>query len=63
MEKGRFMNEYIDGDEWTVLSMLQSITVFILLRIFDEHSFSVEFDRELVRGMTVRLGILRFSTS
>jgi hypothetical protein len=54
MEKDRFMNEYVNGDEWTVLSMLQAITLYILLRIFDEDSFSVEFDRELTRAMTVR---------
>lgn len=63
MEKDRFMNEYIDGDEWSVLSMLESITLFILLRIFDEDSFSVGFDRQLVRAMTVRLEILPLSTS
>lgn len=55
MEKDRFMNEYVDGDEWTVLSMLQAVMVYILLRIFDEDSFSAEFDRELTRAMTVRL--------
>jgi hypothetical protein len=54
MEKDRFMNEYLDGDEWTVLSMLQAITLYILLRIFDHDSFSADFDRELVRAMTVR---------
>ncbi|KAK4896840.1 hypothetical protein LTR27_005437 [Elasticomyces elasticus] len=52
MEKDRFMNEHVDGDEWTVLSMLQAITLYILLRIFDEDSFSAEFDRELTRAMT-----------
>ncbi|KAK3623535.1 hypothetical protein LTR22_024342 [Elasticomyces elasticus] len=52
MEKDRFMNEHVDGDEWTVLYMLQAITVYVLLRIFDEDSFSVEFDRELTRAMT-----------
>ncbi|KAK3625108.1 hypothetical protein LTR56_019179 [Elasticomyces elasticus] len=52
MEKDRFMNEHADGDEWTVLSMLQAITLYVLLRIFDEDSFSVEFDRELTRAMT-----------
>jgi hypothetical protein len=55
MEKDRFMNEYVNGDEWTVLSMLQAVTLYILLRIFDEDSFSAEFDRELTRAMTVRL--------
>lgn len=55
MEKDRFMNEYVNGDEWTVLSMLQAITLYILLRVFDEDSFSAEFDRELTRAMTVRL--------
>ncbi|KAK5700235.1 hypothetical protein LTR17_023113 [Elasticomyces elasticus] len=52
MEKDRFMNEHVDGDEWTVLSMLQAITLYVLLRIFDEDSFSVEIDRELTRAMT-----------
>lgn len=55
MEKDRFMNEYVNGDEWTVLSMLQAITLYILLRIFDEDSFSAEFDWGLSRAMTVRL--------
>lgn len=55
MEKDRFMDEYLNGDEWTVLSMLQAITLYILLRIFDEDSFSAAFDRELTRAMTVRL--------
>jgi hypothetical protein len=55
MEKDRFMNEYLNGDEWAVVSMLQAITLYILLRIFDEGSFSAEFDRELTRAMSVRL--------
>lgn len=41
------------ADDWTILSMLQSITLYILLRIFDQDSFSVDFDRELVRSMYV----------
>lgn len=52
------MNEYMNGDEWTVLSMLQAVTLYILLRIFDEDSFSAEFDRELTRAMTVRLSFI-----
>lgn len=48
------MEEFEDVDEWTRLSMLQAITLYILLRIFDQDSFSVDFDRELVRAMTVR---------
>lgn len=52
MEKDRFMEEFEDVDEWTRLSMLQAITLYILLRIFDQDSFSVDFDRELVRAMT-----------
>ncbi|KAK5725346.1 hypothetical protein LTR15_003531 [Elasticomyces elasticus] len=52
MEKDRFMNEHVDGDEWTVLSMLQAITLYVLLRIFDEDSFSIEFDHELTTAMT-----------
>ena len=47
------MNEYMDVDEWTLLSMLQAITLYILLRIFDEDSFSVEFDHELIQAMMV----------
>ena len=54
MEKDRFMNEFEDADKWTMLAMLQAITVYILLRIFDQDSFSVDFDRELVSAMTVR---------
>jgi len=53
MEKDRFMNEYSEASEWELLGMLQAITLYILLRIFDEDSFSVDFDRELVRTMTV----------
>jgi hypothetical protein len=55
MEKDRFMNEYMNGDEWTVVSMLQAVTLYILLRIFDEDSFSAEFDHELTKAMMVRL--------
>jgi hypothetical protein len=54
MEKDRFMNEHLNGDEWTVLSMLQAVTVYTLLRIFDEDSFSAEFDHELTRAMMVK---------
>jgi hypothetical protein len=54
MEKDRFMKEFEDADDWTTLSMLQAITLYILLRIFDQDSFSVEFDHELVCAMTVR---------
>ena len=54
MEKDRFMKEFEDADEWTTLSMLQSITLYILLRIFDQDSFSIDFDHELVHAMTVR---------
>ena len=54
MEKDRFMKEAEGADEWTTLSMLQAITLYILLRIFDEDSFSVDFDHELVRAMIVR---------
>jgi hypothetical protein len=55
MEKDRFLNEYLNVNEWTVLSMLQAVTLYLLLRIFDEDSFSAEFDSELIRAMTVRL--------
>jgi hypothetical protein len=48
------MEELEDADEWTTLSMLQAITLYVLLRIFDQDSFSVDFDVELVRTMTVR---------
>lgn len=54
MEKDRFMKEFEDADEWITLSMLQAITLYTLLRIFDQDSFSVDFDNELVRTMTVR---------
>jgi hypothetical protein len=53
MEKDRFMKELLEASEWELLGMLQAITLYILLRIFDEDSFSVDFDRELVRTMTV----------
>lgn len=46
------MNEFEEADKWTMLAMLQAITVYILLRIFDQDSFSVDFDRELVSAMT-----------
>jgi hypothetical protein len=32
--------------------MLQAITIYILLRIFDEDFLSVEFDNDLIRTMT-----------
>lgn len=54
MEKDRFMKELKDADECTTISMLQAITLYILLRIFDQDSFSVDFDRELVHAMMVR---------
>jgi hypothetical protein len=54
MEKDRFINEYLEANEWELLGMLQAITLYILLRIFDGDSFSVDFDRELIRTMTVR---------
>lgn len=54
MEKDRFMEQFEDADEWTTLSMLQAITLYSLLRIFDEDLFSVDFDHELVRAMTVK---------
>jgi hypothetical protein len=54
MERDRFMKEFEDADKWTTLSMLQAITLYVLLRIFDQDSFSVDFDHELVRAMTVR---------
>ncbi|RDW57378.1 hypothetical protein BP5796_12828 [Coleophoma crateriformis] len=54
MEKDRFIKEIEDADEWTMLSMLQAITLYILLRIFDQDSFSIDFDRELAHAMTVR---------
>jgi hypothetical protein len=54
MEKDRFLKEIEDVDDYTTLSMLQAITLYILLRIFDQDSFSVDFDCELVSAMTVR---------
>jgi Fungal Zn(2)-Cys(6) binuclear cluster domain len=54
MEIDQSMKKLEDADDWTTLSMLQAITLYILLRIFDQDSFSVEFDRELVHAMTVR---------
>lgn len=48
------MSTFSDSDEETVLAMLQAITVYILLRIFDTSAFSVAFDRDLVGAMTVR---------
>jgi hypothetical protein len=32
--------------------MLQAITIYILLRLFDEDSFSVDFDNDLIQTMT-----------
>jgi Fungal Zn(2)-Cys(6) binuclear cluster domain len=54
MEKDRLMNEFENADKWTLLAMLQAVTVYILLRVFDQDTFSVDFDRELVSAMTVR---------
>jgi hypothetical protein len=39
-------------NEWNHLAMLQAITIYILLRIFDEDSFSVDFDNDLIQTMT-----------
>ena len=52
-EKDCFVKQLENVDEWTLLSMLQAITLYILLRIFDESSFSVDFDRELIAAMIV----------
>jgi hypothetical protein len=41
-----------DTNEWNLLAMLQAITIYILLRIFDEDSFSVDFDNGLIQTMT-----------
>lgn len=54
LERDRMMSTFSDSDEETVLAMLQAITVYILLRIFDTSAFSVAFDRDLVGAMTVR---------
>ena len=54
--------QYLEGDEWNVLAMLQTITIFILLRIFDEDAFTVDFDNQLVQTMTVRLHIATCSS-
>lgn len=54
MEKDRFLEGLEDADEWTTLSMLQAITLYLLLRIFDQDSLSFDFDHELIRAMTVR---------
>jgi hypothetical protein len=53
MERDRMMAEFSDSDEDTVLAMLQAITIYILIRIFDQDAFCVDFDRELVGAMTV----------
>ncbi len=53
MEKDRFMNECLEANAWELLGMLQAITLYILLRIFDGDSFTVDFHRGLVRTMTV----------
>ena len=47
------VTEFSDSDEKTVVAMLQAITIYILLRIFDLDAFGVDFDRELVGAMTV----------
>jgi hypothetical protein len=54
MEKDRFMKDFEDVDDWTMLSMLQAVTIYVLLRIFDQDTFSVDFDHELVQAMMVR---------
>jgi hypothetical protein len=52
-ERDRMVTEFSDSDEKTVVAMLQAITIYILLRIFDLDAFGVDFDRELVGAMTV----------
>jgi hypothetical protein len=45
-------SQHRDTNEWNLLAMLQAITIYILLRIFDEDSFSVDFDNDLIQTMT-----------
>jgi hypothetical protein len=40
--------------------MLQAITTYILLRIFDEGTFTIDFDNQLIETMTVR--VMKFQT-
>ena len=54
IERDRMISRLADSDEDAVLAMLQAITIYILLRVFDSDAFSVDFDRELVGAMTVR---------
>lgn len=39
-------------DEWNTLAMLQASTIYILLRIFSDDSFSIDFDNDLIQTMT-----------
>jgi hypothetical protein len=45
--------QYQKSNEWNVLAMLQSMTIYILIRIFDEGSFTVDFDNQMIETMTV----------
>jgi hypothetical protein len=45
--------QYQQSDEWNVLAMLQSMTIYILIRIYDEDSFPVDFDNQMIETMTV----------
>ena len=45
--------QYQQSNEWNVLAMLQSMTIYILMRIFDEDSFTADFDNQMIETMTV----------
>jgi hypothetical protein len=45
--------QYQKSNEWNVLAMLQSMTIYILIRIFDEGSFTIDFDNQMIETMTV----------
>jgi len=45
---------YTAASDETLIAMLQAITIYILLRIFDEDAFGVDYDQQLVGAMTVR---------
>ncbi|KAL2068185.1 hypothetical protein VTL71DRAFT_16283 [Oculimacula yallundae] len=53
-EMQRFTEQkYTVASDWELLSMLQAMTVFIILRISDPDSGTIDFDNSLVETMTL----------
>lgn len=51
-QERRRLEEYQHADEWNLVAVLQSLTIYILLRISSSDSLSVDFDNDLIQTMT-----------